>query len=320
MAAAPERHAPEIIELTRFDAGDLDPVLDEERLAWRSTLNWDFSASGELVRRFVNIQALSGYALVCDKKVAGYAYYVCEDRKGLVGDIYILRDFSTAENEDALLSATLHALVGTLGVERIEAQLMMLRGPFERSLPFARHAQIYPRLFMLIDLDQAAQLPPRKLDGISVDEWDDSQREECALLIATAYQGHIDASINDQYRSYPGAKRFLNNVVNYPGCGSFSDLASLVARDHHGKIVGAILSSMVAPDVGHITQICIAPEAQGRGIGYELVRRALTALASAGCERTSLTVTASNTQAVRLYQNMGFRSIRRFAAYVWEGF
>jgi ribosomal protein S18 acetylase RimI-like enzyme len=253
-------------------------------------------------------------------RVAGYAYYVCEDRKGLIGDIYILRDFATAENEDALISAILHALVGTPGVERIEAQLMMLRGPFERSLPFGRHAQVFPRLFMLVDLDQAAHLPPRKLDGITIEEWSDSQREESALLIATAYQGHVDASINDQYRSYSGAKRFLNNVVNYPGCGSFSDRASLVARDADGKIIGAILSSMVASDVGHITQICIAPDAQGRGIGYELVRQALGALRSAGCEKTSLTVTASNTRAVRLYQNMSFRSVRRFAAYVWEGF
>jgi ribosomal protein S18 acetylase RimI-like enzyme len=39
-----------------------------------------------------------------------------------------------------------------------------------------------------------------------------------------------------------------------------------------------------------------------------------------GCDRASLTVTASNTGAIQLYQRMGFRANRRFAAYVWDGF
>jgi ribosomal protein S18 acetylase RimI-like enzyme len=81
-----------------------------------------------------------------------------------------------------------------------------------------------------------------------------------------------------------------------------------------------VLSSLVASDVGHITQICVAPEAKGEGIGYELMRHSLTALKQAGCEKTSLTVTASNTNAIRLYQMLGFRAMRRFSAYVWEGF
>ena len=38
------------------------------------------------------------------------------------------------------------------------------------------------------------------------------------------------------------------------------------------------------------------------------------------CERVSLTVTAGNTEAIELYQRIGFRATRRFAAYVWEGF
>ena len=33
--------------------------------------------------------------------------------------------------------------------------------------------------------------------------------------------GHIDASINDQYRSLHGSLRFLHNIVRFPGCGVF---------------------------------------------------------------------------------------------------
>ena len=77
---------------------------------------------------------------------------------------------------------------------------------------------------------------------------------------------------------------------------------------------------LIASDVGHITQICVDPTLQGRRIGYELLRRSLMAFREAGCEKTSLTVTGSNTGAIRLYQGMGFRGLRRFGSFVWEGF
>jgi ribosomal protein S18 acetylase RimI-like enzyme len=70
--------------------------------------------------------------------------------------------------------------------------------------------------------------------------------------------------------------------------------------------------------VGHITQICVSPAARGTGLGYELMRRSLVALAAHGCRSVSLTVTAANSAAIQLYERMGFRTKRDFAAYVWE--
>jgi ribosomal protein S18 acetylase RimI-like enzyme len=55
-------------------------------------------------------------------------------------------------------------------------------------------------------------------------------------------------------------------------------------------------------------------------VGYELLRQSLAALRAAGCRRTSLTVTASNRDAIELYEGVGFTTIRKFSAYVWEGF
>jgi ribosomal protein S18 acetylase RimI-like enzyme len=81
---------------------------------------------------------------------------------------------------------------------------------------------------------------------------------------------------------------------------------------------GISLASMVSPQVGHITQICVAPSHQGHGVGYELLRRSLDALASNGCRSASLTVTSANKAAIRLYDSLGFRCRRDFAAFVWE--
>ena len=62
------------------------------------------------------------------------------------------------------------------------------------------------------------------------------------------------------------------------------------------------------------------PEKRGRGVGSELLWHSIQAFLEGGCEAASLTVTAENAGAVRLYQRIGFRTIRRFYAYVWEGF
>ncbi len=321
MAAVSNISAPEIVDLRELREKDLDPLLDEEGLTWRSIFNWDSGASSDLVRRFVKIQALNGFALMQAGRVIGYSYYVCEDRKALVGDLYLLRQFNSVENEDLLLGAVLQALLNTPYMLRVEAQLLMMHGPFERAMPFSRYLRVHPRNFMLADLADVGALPEgRATETHTFEPWHERRQEEAARLIATAYEGHVDGTINDQYRSVTGAKRFLLNIVQYPGCGSFFGPASNVALNQAGELVGISLASLVSDDTGHITQICVSPEERKTGTGYEMLRRSLVSLAAHGCEKTSLTVTASNVEAIRLYQKMGFRAMRRFAAYVWEGF
>lgn len=321
MAALSHASGARVVDLRELASEELDPVLEEERLTWRAQLSWDFSASAELVRRFVKIRALNGHALVSHGQVIGYSYYVCEEHKALIGDLYIERAHSTTENEDLLLAATLRSIISVPYMHRIEAQLMMMHGPFERPLPYGRFLRVQPRNFMVADLNDVHHLP----EGPAGDEftfalWRDQDHDESARLIADAYHGHVDGTINDQYRSFGGAQRFLTNIVQYPGCGTFFGPASIAARDAHGILCGICLGSMVAVEVGHITQICVVPEVQRAGLGYELMRRSLLNFANEGCEKASLTVTACNAHAIRLYQRLGYRATRRFAAYVWENF
>jgi ribosomal protein S18 acetylase RimI-like enzyme len=322
MAAAPDHCLPEVVDLTRLNVEDLEPLLEEERVSWRSALSWDFTPSLDLVRRFVRIRALSGYALRVGKRVIGYAYYVVEDRKGLIGDLYVARDFETTAHTDQLLAAILSALIRTPGVERIEGQLMLAHGPVERAAPFASHAEVFSRVFMLADLDELQALPAVRsaADEYRFTDWDPAKQDDAAMVIASAYQGHVDGKINDQYRTWLGSRRFLGNVTQYPGCGQFFGAASKLALDGNDKVCGVLLASAVAGDTGHVTQVCVSPETRGKGLGYELIRRAMATMREHECDKTSLTVTASNTSAVQLYQRMGFRAKRRFGAYVWEGF
>lgn len=315
----PHGDAPQPVELRHLRAEDLAAVLADETVCWRRLLEWDFEPSAELVRRFVGMQALSGFGLVDDTRVVGYSYFVCEERKGLVGDLYVLPAYATVEAENRLLEAVLGALRRTPLVRRIESQLMMLRPAPGRPFPMSRDLHVYPREFMVADLAVTDALPAVRSDEVVYEPWSDRVQEGVAQLIALCYKGHVDSSINDQYRSLPGARKFLMNIVQYPGCGSFFQPAALVAtRAGTTPVRGVSLTSMVAPDVGHVTQICVHPEQRGHRIGYELLRRSMVALKAAGCRKASLTVTSDNRGAIELYERMGFAKKRNFSACVWE--
>src|SRR5690242_5566523 len=98
-----------VVDLRKVSVADLAPLLEEETEAWQAALDWDFEPSAELVRRFVGMQALNGFALVDGARTIGYSYYIREDRKGLIGDLYVRARERTPEREKALIQATVEA-------------------------------------------------------------------------------------------------------------------------------------------------------------------------------------------------------------------
>jgi ribosomal protein S18 acetylase RimI-like enzyme len=321
MAALPDIAPGSLIDLRSVSSTALHRLLEEEAGVWHSEFSWDFRPSADLVRKFVDLRALTGCAMVRGGQPVGYSYYVCEDGKGLIGDLFVSPSPHQSQDENALLTAILDALWRTPGVNRVETQLMMLRQPLSRSVPYARWFSSHPRRFYELDLKELAQIPApvSKSGSPPIGPWTEARQEESAELIAHSYRGHIDSQINDQYRSTAGARRFLLNIIQYPGCGSFFAPASFAAIDPYTqKTCGLCLTSLVSERTGHITQLCVAPERRGSGLGRQLLLKSLLALGARGIARTSLTVTSENHEAIGLYERMGFRKLRDFAAYVWQ--
>lgn len=324
MAALADPHPIEIVNLRHLRGSDLEPLLEEEIRVWRRRLHWDFSSSADLVRRYVEMHALNGFAIWSGNRIEGYCYYVLEEHKALVGDLFLLDSLASPEIEYRLLEAMFSELVDSAGPRRTEAQLMMLRWMPDAARMGRRfrglNLRAFERHFMLADLNAAYSLPQRIVPSdIEFRTWDASANDDAAHLIAACYEGHIDSRINDQYHSADGTRKFLTNIVLYPGCGHFFEPGSFTAWDRQtGDLLGLSLASLVAHETGHITQLCVAPRAQGIGLGYELLRRSLTELSRYGCREASLTVTAENRSAAQLYERTGFRVLRDFSAYVWD--
>jgi ribosomal protein S18 acetylase RimI-like enzyme len=113
--------------------------------------------------------------------------------------------------------------------------------------------------------------------------------------------------------------KFLRNIIILPGCGQFLPDASFVVHGTvHDGLIGAVLTSAVAPGVGHTTQICVLPGEQHRGLGRMLLEASIGALRQRRFHSLSLTVTSANSRAVELYERAGFHTLRTFAAAVWR--
>ncbi len=312
--------SPNLVDLRRLSASQMDPLLAEEVRAWKQELDWDFTRSADLVRRYMDMRSLNGAAILEDGCAAGYVYFVLDGNKGLIGDLYVMRGRGSLELENALLERALFEISAHPEIGRVESQLMLVRWPPGRPAPGLARIRTFDRNFMRVELGGAPLEESRLRTVCYIERWSDQYLEPAARLIAEAYAGHLDGAINDQYRGVAGARKFLHSIVQYPGCGSFAAQASYVAFEPDGSaLCGLSLASTVAPECGHITQICVSPRARGKALGYALLRRSLLALRDMGCRAASLTVTTANVEAVRLYERVGFYTARVFPALVWEG-
>lgn len=305
-----------LVELPALGARELKPVLEEEAARWLALLHWDFTPLAELILRYAGMGTLEGFALRAGDAVIGYAYYVAEGSKGLIGDFYVRGAWRSAVNEGMLLGAVVDRLRRMPWLERIEAQLLHL-GSSVRQVAAEMAPACYPRQFMVARLGREGVQGERERGWVRLERWSGYWMEAAAELIASAYSGHVDSEINTQYRTAAGARRFLENLLRYPGCGHFAPDCSWVAVVGH-EAAGVCLATRIGPGAGHVAQICVSPIWQGRGVGEALLRQALGAMKESGLEEASLTVTSSNTRAIRLYEKYGFRAVHHFEALVWE--
>jgi ribosomal-protein-alanine N-acetyltransferase len=119
----------------------------------------------------------------------------------------------------------------------------------------------------------------------------------------------IEKSVFPQPWPFASFEQFLGN----PGF--------LVATEN-GVVVGYAIADVTASagrDLGHLKDIAVHPEAQGRGVGRALLRRVLVSMAVAGATVVKLEVRERNEIAQSLYDDVGFERVRRVPGYYDDG-
>jgi ribosomal protein S18 acetylase RimI-like enzyme len=323
--------ATEIVDIRQFDATDFAPLLSAESEAWRANLRWDYSGSARLIAACLNEKRLTGYALVEERKVGGYSFFLYEGEKALIGDLFV--EPGREASAPVLLEHVLETLMATPGIRRIEAQLPHFRAQTLEPAFLPRRFRSYLRKFMLLPLSRQtlqrsvplpAKPPPaaaaERLDNtFSSERWERKYDRQAASLLYHTYRDHVDAVINDQYSSTAGAARLIENIVQMRGCGEFIEPASPVVIHHPTrKLAGVLALTAVRPATAHIPQIAVVPEFQGAGLGSFMLKAAFKELQKQGFQEVSLTVTDVNRGAVKLYERLGFETFHTFGAFVWN--
>jgi ribosomal protein S18 acetylase RimI-like enzyme len=323
----------EVVDIRLFEARDFMPLLEAESSAWISALRWDYAPSARLISACLADKRLPGYALLSDRRILGYCFFLYEGEKGLIGDLFVQPNGASREHALLLLENVIATLKATPGLRRVEAQLPHF-GMDELEDYFRRQEfQLFLRRFMALRLDRrptsGLQIQtPDSLDGgrtgvlkddFVIDTWKRQYDDAAARLLYGAYRGHVDAIINDQYRSVAGSARLIENIVHLRGCGEhLPEVSRAAVHRASRKLAGILALTAVRPGTAHIPQVAVGNEFQRRGLGLALMESSFRALERLGYREVSLTVTDENRDAVRLYDRMGFETFRTFGAFVWN--
>jgi ribosomal protein S18 acetylase RimI-like enzyme len=295
----------------------VEDLLNDELLAWKSELGWDYRDVQQILLSFINRKALPGYLAIEDRRPVGYAYFLAHAAKGVIGTVYCNGSRIPRKVVAGLLEAVVSTLRKNVFLQRIEAQVMPFHG-VDLAEPFLQLGFcIYPRQFLELDLEL---FPSRREPGAEEEivPWSPIHISGAARVAWLGYRSQVDARVCEDYGTESGCEGYLRSVVETPGCGIFLPEASYSALDSRGMVCGFITVSRVSPTGAMIPQISILPSHQGRGLGRALMARALSALAAQGCKTVGLTVTVENRRAIEWYKREGFRLRKEFGAYVWQ--
>ena len=301
------------VPLTELHTRDLRALLQEESAHWEEELLWDYSDVSAAVVNGLERRALSGFVLRDGPRSVAYCYYMIDGGRAIVGSLFAAAGFRGQGLEESLLDAVLSAAQARPANDRVECQTLFStsRKADER---FTRAGfQSRRRHYLVRPLDGAIEAPPAgfKLRPVRRDDL-----AAAAQIIHRSHQGSLDAALNMTYATPALCRSFVETLVLRAGCGRFDPEASLMADGRDGP-VGVLLASQLSPSNGHICQVSVLGGEQSRGLGTALVSSALSAFRRQGLSTASLSVTEHNTRAYALYERLGFRRHRTFAAHAW---
>lgn len=296
---------------------ELAPLLDEEAGSWEAELGWDFGEVRAAVAGGVERGTLAGRAVTDGRRAAAYSYYMVEASRVIVGSIFAGREHRGLSLEDQLVDAVVADARAERGSGRVECQTLFCTAPsadarFEGA-GFTSRARHYMRRDLGAPPLPAEAPPP---PGVNLRPLRRDDLRAAAEIVYRSHVGSADAALNLTYSTPASCRTFVDTLVVRSGCGRFDSFASRLAEAPWGP-VGVLIASRLSRTNGHICQVSVAPEVQGRGLGAALVTVALRSFGAQGLASATLSVTVANERAHRLYELLGFRVQRAFGAHAW---
>lgn len=302
------------LPLRRLDGRDLRGLLDQETACWRAELLWDFEEVAAAVAAGLDRGTLPGRYVEDAGEPAAYCYYVRESGRTVVGSVFAAPGARRLGYEAQLVADVLEEATAAGGDDRVECQTLFCTEPQVEAGFAAAGFTGRARHYMVRDLSEP--LPGSAPGGVRLRPLRREDLPLAARIVHRSHEGTLDAALNLTYASEAHCRAFVDTLVMRAGCGSFDTEASLVA-ELGGRPAGVLLASRLSEVAGHVCQVSVHPECQRRGVGESLMIEALRAFRRQALGHASLSVTVENRGAHRLYERLGFRVRRSFAAFAW---
>ena len=302
--------------LREAGARELRPLLDEEAALWHSELGWDFAEVRAAVSGGIERGTLPGRVVAENGRAVAYCYYMVDPARVIVGSIFATRGLRGRGIEEELVDAVIEDARGERGSGRVECQTLFCtaEGADARFAQkgFASRARHYMRRELGAPVPAPAPLPA----GVTLRPLRREDIQAAAEIIYRSHKDSVDAALNMTYATPATCRAFVDTLVVRSGCGPFDAVASRLAVGPWGPL-GVLIASRLSRSNGHVCQVSVSPEGQGRGLGAALVGIALGSFREQGLASATLSVTAANERAHRLYERLGFSVQRAFAAHAW---
>lgn len=316
-------------------AGALEALFEEQREEWLSVMRWDYTLPsraihevilrGELCGFFASVRPATGADGTTDAVTAGLSYFLVEDDRASIGDLFVSRRFRGLGISGQLATAVLDDIESQRGVRRIESQSVWIDNRSAAAVFERRGFRRFERAFMSLALDSWGNNGPavtrsdHPSTGIGVRSWKEGDFDAAARIVQNSYVGRDDSLINVQYQTATGCADVIAMLIDHTWCGTFLPEASFVAIDQAtAQRVGVLVASRIADGVGHIGQVSVLSSHQGKGVGRRLMHATLHEFKRRAFDCVTLAVTLTNEPAVRLYTSLGFATVLEFPVFYLE--
>ncbi len=170
----------------------------------------------------------------------------------------------------------------------------------------------FKRFRMEISLSPASAKPPLLPAGYELLPWNESLLPAHAEAKYESFCYELDANVFPCLANTDGCLRLMTEISRREG---FCPGATWLLRYHEPgsrriENCGTVQGVCDGPAVGAVQNLGVTPGHRGQGLGTALLDQAITGFSAYGLTKAYLEVTAHNTAAVRLYQRLGFRTVR----------
>ena len=170
----------------------------------------------------------------------------------------------------------------------------------------------FKRFRMQIDLpgrDLSQDGPPQ---GYQFLPWDAGLTDAFAEAKFLSFRNEIDANVFPCLGNLAGCRRLMGEITRKPGFlpGTTWLIAFSPPQGGKTEYCGTIQGIRDRAGLGSIQNVGITPPHRDRGLGTCLLYHSLRGFREAGLRKVYLEVTAENVGAIRLYQRLGFDTVK----------